>query len=273
MGADVRGEDHNGVAEIDGPSLPVGQATVLEDLQEDVKHVRMRFFHLVEEYHGVRFPPHRLGQRPAFLVSHVSGRRPDHPRDGVLLHVFGHVESHHRRLIVEQELRQGPGQLRLPHPGGAHEQEGPDGAQGVFQSRLGAADGVRNQTYGVFLPHHPLSQPFFHPDEFLDFPLYQPRNRNTGPARHDLGNVLFVHLLLQKAPLRAAGSLCMRFRLPLELRNDAVLELRRPTEVSFPLGPLHLRDGPFDLLLDLAALPDALPFLFPPGPVPGNLFL
>ena len=48
--------------------------------------------------------PHRLGELPALLVPDVPRRRPDHPRHRVLLHVFRHVEPHHRALVVEQEL-------------------------------------------------------------------------------------------------------------------------------------------------------------------------
>jgi hypothetical protein len=52
--SEVRGHDHDRVAEVDLPPLRVGQLPVLEDLQEDVEHVRVRLLDLVEEDDRVR---------------------------------------------------------------------------------------------------------------------------------------------------------------------------------------------------------------------------
>ena len=46
--AQVRGEDQDHVAEVHGAALAVGQATVVEYLQQDVEHIRMRFFDFIE---------------------------------------------------------------------------------------------------------------------------------------------------------------------------------------------------------------------------------
>ena len=46
----------------------------------------------------VRAPAHGLGELAALLVADVAGRRADEPRDGVLLHVLGHVDADHRVL-------------------------------------------------------------------------------------------------------------------------------------------------------------------------------
>src|SRR5918996_730554 len=56
--AQVRGHDQHGVAEVDGASVPVGQAAVVEDLQQDVEDLRVRLLDLVEEDHRVRTPSH-----------------------------------------------------------------------------------------------------------------------------------------------------------------------------------------------------------------------
>ena len=50
LGAQVRGEDDEGVAKIDGPPLPVGEPAVVEHLEEDVEHVG-----------GAPFRPRRRG--------------------------------------------------------------------------------------------------------------------------------------------------------------------------------------------------------------------
>ena len=88
---------------------------VVQHLQQDVEHVRVRLLDLVEQDHGVGLAAHLLGELPALLVAHVARRRADQPRDRELLHVLGHVDADQRVLVVEQELRQRPGQLGLAH--------------------------------------------------------------------------------------------------------------------------------------------------------------
>ena len=51
-----------------------------------------------------------------------------------LLLILAHVDTRHHGFIVEEELSQGLGQLRLTDTGGAEEDEGADGALGVLQT-------------------------------------------------------------------------------------------------------------------------------------------
>ena len=73
--ANVRGHDHDRVAEVDRAAMAVGQPAVVEQLQEDVEHLRMGLLDLVEQDHRVRTAPNRLGQLAALLVADVPGRR------------------------------------------------------------------------------------------------------------------------------------------------------------------------------------------------------
>ncbi len=123
LAADVRGHDHHGIPEIHHPPLAVGQAAVIQHLQQDIEHIRMGLLDLVEQQHAVRPPPHRFGELPTFVIAHVPWRRADHPGDRVLLHVLGHVEAHHGPLIVEQELGECPRRLGLSHARGAEKDE------------------------------------------------------------------------------------------------------------------------------------------------------
>ena len=79
LAADVAGHDHDGVLEVHDATLAVGQAPVVEHLQQDVEHVRVRLLDLVEQDHLVRPPPDRLGQLAALLVADVAGWRADEP--------------------------------------------------------------------------------------------------------------------------------------------------------------------------------------------------
>ena len=121
--AHVAGHDDDHVLEVDRAALTIGQPPIVEDLQEDVEDVGVGLLDLVEEQHGVRTPPHRLGELPALVVADVAGWSAHQPRDAVLLHVLAHVEPHHRLHVVEQELGEGLREERLADAGGAKEQE------------------------------------------------------------------------------------------------------------------------------------------------------
>ena len=77
---DVRGHDQHGVLEVDRAALAVGEAAVVEHLEQDVEHVGVRLLDLVEQDDRVRPAAHRLGELAALVVADVAGRRADEPR-------------------------------------------------------------------------------------------------------------------------------------------------------------------------------------------------
>ena len=84
-----------------GPALRVGEATVVQNLEQDVEDVRVCLLDLVEEEHCVRLAADGLGELPALVVAHVARWRADQPRNRMLFHVLAHVDAHHRIVIVE----------------------------------------------------------------------------------------------------------------------------------------------------------------------------
>ncbi len=104
-------------------ALTVGQAAVIEHLQQHVEHIRVRLLDLVEQDHLVGPAPHRFGERAALFVADIARRRADQPRYRVLLHVLRHVEADQRILVVEQIGRERLGQLGLADAGRAQEHE------------------------------------------------------------------------------------------------------------------------------------------------------
>ena len=100
-GADVAGHDDERVLEIHGAALAVGEAAVVQHLEEDVEDVGVGLFDFVEQDHAVGAAADGFAQLAAFLVADVAGRRADEPGDGVLLHVFAHVNADHGVFIVK----------------------------------------------------------------------------------------------------------------------------------------------------------------------------
>ena len=192
LGADVRGHDHDRVAEVDRPALGVGEPPVLEDLEQDVEDVGVGLLDLVEQQHRVGLAAHGLGQLAALVVADVAGRRADEPRDRVLLHVLGHVDADHRVLVAEQELGQRPGELGLADPRGAEEDERAGGALRVLDPGARAADRLRDGLDRDVLADHPLVELLLHPDELLGLGLGELEDGDPGPHRDDVGDLLLA---------------------------------------------------------------------------------
>ena len=262
--AEVRGQDQDGVPEVDRPALAVGEPAVVEHLQQDVEDVGVRLLHLVEQHHGVRTPPHRLGELPAGLVADVAGRRADQPGHRVLLGVLAHVDADHRPLVVEQELRQRLGQLGLADAGRAEEEEGTGRAVGVGDAGPGPADGVGDGADRLGLADDPPAELVLHPQQLLRLALEQPAGRDAGPGLHDLGDVVGADLLLEHRVAGADRGLGVGQR-PLQLRQPAVAELGDVGQVAVPLGPLGLQPHALQLLLDPLDPADGVLVLLPPG--------
>ena len=244
--ADVRGHDHDRVAEVDRPALAVGQPSVVEQLQEDVEDVGVGLLDLVEQDHAVRPAPHRLGQLPALVVADVAGRRADEARDGVLLHVLRHVEPHDRALVVEHELGERLRELGLADAGRAEEDERADRAVRILQAGARAPQRVRDGVDRRLLADDALVQPLLHVDELLHLALEQPVDGDLRPGGDDGGDVVLVDLLLHHR-LDGADGLAALGQLLLERRQQAVADLGDALEVAVALGPLGLHPQLVDL--------------------------
>src|SRR2546425_5687538 len=105
MAADVRCHDDDRVLEIDCSSLTIGQPAVIQDLEQHVEDVAVRFLHLVKKDHGKGPPPDGFGELAAFFVSDIARGCADEPGDGVLLLVLGHVDPDHGVFVIKQGLR------------------------------------------------------------------------------------------------------------------------------------------------------------------------
>ena len=266
LGAQVGGEDEDGVLKVHRPPLTVGDAAVVQDLEEDVEHIGVGLLHLVKEDHGVGLAPDGLGELASLLIAHVAGRGPDEPGDGELLHILGHVDAHQVALGVEQGLGQGFGQLRLAHAGGAQEQEGADGLIGVGDPRPAAEDGLRDQADGLVLAHHPLVEEVLQVEELFPLPLHEPGHGDTCPALDDPGDLLLGDLVPQEgAGLAVGGQLLGFLQLLFQGGNGAVLELGGLVQVILPLGLFQLGVGVFQVGPELLDPADGLLFVVPLG--------
>ena len=245
VAADVAGHDHDRVAEVDRPALAVGQPAVVEDLEQDVEDVRVGLLDLVEQDHLVGPAADRFGQLAALLVADVAGGCPDEPAHRELLHVLAHVDPDHRAVVVEQEAGQRPGELGLADAGRSEEQERADRSMGIAQAGPGPPDGIGDRLDRLVLADDPLVEALLHVDELGHLAFEELGDRDPGPRRHDLGDVVGVDLLLEQAarPVEGGDRRLLLAEPLLELDQGAVLELGGPAVVGLALDLLDLASG------------------------------
>ena len=155
----------------------------------------MGFLNLVQKHHAVGLAPHSLRQLAALLVAHIARGCTQQAGDGVLFHVFAHIDADHGIFVPEHGIGQGLAQLRLAHTGGSQEKEGPYGPSGILKSCPGPADGSGHGTHGFLLSDEPAMQRFLQMQQLIRFRLGHALGRDAGPAGHDLGHVFFRDLI------------------------------------------------------------------------------
>ena len=120
VAAQVAGHDDDGVLEIDGAPLVVGEATIVEHLQQGVEHIGVGFFNLVKQHHRVGFASHSLGELSALVIAHIAGRRANEASHAELLLIFAHVDASNHVFVVKQVVGKSFGKLGLAHARCAH---------------------------------------------------------------------------------------------------------------------------------------------------------
>ena len=204
-GTQIRGHDDDRVAEVHAAPLGVREVPVLEDLEEDVEHLRVGLLDLVEEDHRVALATDGLRQLATLVEPHVAWRRTDEAAHVVALHELAHVDLDERVLGAEHELCERLGELGLADPGGPEEDEGADRALRVLEAGPGAPDGAGDGLDRLLLADEPRVEDLLHLEQALRLLLRDARHGDAGPHRHDLGDLLLVDL----------GSLTGDARLPL----------------------------------------------------------
>lgn len=97
----VASHDDDGVFKVDDAALAVGESTVVENLEENIKDLWMGFFDFVEQDDGIRAAADFFGELSTFFVTDVTWWSTDQTCDVVAFSVFGHVDADHGVFVVE----------------------------------------------------------------------------------------------------------------------------------------------------------------------------
>mmetsp|Transcript_6007 Transcript_6007/g.17532 ORF Transcript_6007/g.17532 Transcript_6007/m.17532 type:complete len:943 (+) Transcript_6007:937-3765(+) len=189
----VRRHDEDGVLEADGPSLPVRQGAVLHDLEENVEHVPVSLLHLVEQDEGMRGAADGLRQLAALVVSDISRRRTRETADGMLLHVFRHIDADHILLVSEVRLGEGLAQFRLADARRTRKQKTRHGPRPISQAGPRPPHRPRYRPHRPALPLDPLGQFSLQYQEAIRLLGLQFTHGDRRPSRYDVGDGMLGH--------------------------------------------------------------------------------
>ena len=232
--------------------MSVGEASVLQNLEKDVEHVRVSLFDFVEQDHLEWSPPHRLGELTALVVTHVAGGRSDQAGDRVLLHVLRHINAHQVLFMVEQELGERTRQFRLADSRGAEEDEAANWTFRVLEPGPGAPHRLGDGPYRLLLADDPLMEPLFHAQQLLRLLLQHPAHWDARPLGNQPANVLLVHHHVYLVVLEPAITVGVEFGLQ---SNALRPQLHRLRVVGHLGGSLLLVLEPVNVLLLLFEIP------------------
>jgi hypothetical protein len=99
----VRRHHDDRVPEIHDATLAIGEATIVQHLQEKRHEFTRSLFDLVDEHDTVGLPADVFGKLATRVVPDVARGRSNEPRDGMLLGVFRAVDANHSVWRVEQD--------------------------------------------------------------------------------------------------------------------------------------------------------------------------
>ena len=195
----IAGQDDDRVAEVHRPALAVGQASIVEQLQQDVEDLRVGLLDLVEQDDAVGPASDGFRQLAALFVADVPrrarrsgerpcvspGTRPCRCGPWRVRRRTGTPPPHAPARSCRRRSGPGRGTSRSADPGPA----GPSGSGARRWTRRAAA---------CVLPDHALVQAFLHVDQLLHLAFEQPGDRDARPARDHAGDVFGVDFFLEQ---------------------------------------------------------------------------
>ena len=88
LSACIGSHNDTGLLKIYFSSLRICNMSVIQNLKQNIKYIRMCFFNLIEQNHAVGISAYLFRQLTAFIISYISRRRSNQFGYTVFLHVL-----------------------------------------------------------------------------------------------------------------------------------------------------------------------------------------
>ncbi|MNL24904.1 hypothetical protein D3C87_1463560 [compost metagenome] len=98
----VRGHDNDRIFKIYFTTQTIGQLTIVQYLQQDIKDIGVCFFNLIQQYYRVWFATDFFCQLSALFIAYITRRGTDQAAQGEFLHVLTHIDTHQRIFTIKQ---------------------------------------------------------------------------------------------------------------------------------------------------------------------------
>ena len=141
--------------------MGVRDMSVVQNLQENIKYIRMSLLNLVKKKHAIRISSYFFTELAAFIISHISGRGSDKFGHTVFLHIFRHIDADHGLFASEHSFRKRFGKFCFSHAGRSEEKKRSDRASGIFKSHSAPLYCLRHCFHRLILSDYASVKFFF----------------------------------------------------------------------------------------------------------------
>ena len=199
--AQIAGHNQQGVLKVHCYTLGIGDASIIQNLQKYIEHIRMCLFYLIEQNNGIRIAAYSLAQLTALIIADISWRRSNQTGNAVLLHILTHIDADNMAFTIEQLLCQCFGNLCFTNTGRPKEQEAANRTMLILYLRLTAQNSITDKLQCGILSDDTLLQCILQMQKLLPFAFNQTADLHPCPAGYDLRNQLLVDSFLNQSIL------------------------------------------------------------------------
>ena len=123
FGTEIGRHDDDRIFEIHSTSLSIGQASIFEDLEEEIVYIEIPFLELIKEYYRVWLTADFFCEKSSLFVSHISCSRTDELRSTRLILILTHIDLYECLRIREELFCEYFHELSLSDSSGAEKEK------------------------------------------------------------------------------------------------------------------------------------------------------
>lgn len=203
--AEVGRQEEDDIFAVNQAAFTVCHFALIERLVEQVEHIRVRFFHFIEQYYRVGFLANRFGQYAAFTVANVARRGANQSRDGMFLLELGHIDGGQVLATAVEQLCQLQDGFSFTHAAGASQQERAQRASRTAQVGACGQQVFVQAGNRQVLAFDGVAEPFWQVGDDRHFILRQAVKRHAGPFGNHRRNLFFIDVRGNQQPVVMQG--------------------------------------------------------------------
>ena len=70
----IGGHDNDGIFKVYHPPMGICDLSVIQNLQQNIEHIRMRFFQLIKQHDGIGLSADSFRQLSRLVIAHITRR-------------------------------------------------------------------------------------------------------------------------------------------------------------------------------------------------------